>query len=769
MSKASSSQEWLWHRRLSHLNFDTINLLSKYDIVTGLSKLKFVKDHLFLLVSWGKQNTLHAYFAQEGIEHQTSTAQTPEQNSVVERWNRTLVKAARSMLSVAKVPLYFWAEAIAMACLTQNHGENLDKMKKGDACIFVGYSTQSRAYRVYNKRTRVIIKTIHVNFDELPQMASDHVSSDPAPLCPTTTLEQDSLSPGPQSNTLPLNIQTTPKTTSQAPTQAPTVTANENIIQAEANKEYTQVDEDEFINIFSTPVQERGETSSQYVDSLNMHTFYQQHPSEHHWTKDHLLEQVIGNPFQSIRTRRQLETDGEMYYALWEVIENGATLPITKVVKGVITEMPITSAEQKAQKRLEVKARSTLMMGISNEHQLNFNSIKDAKKLQKLVSQLKLLEEKLSQEDINQKLLRSLSPEWNTHVVVWRNKSDLDTMSMDDLYNNLKVQPNSPQLVHEDLEQIHPDDIEEMDLRWQMAILTMRARRFLKKIGRKLTVNGNKTIGFDKSKVECYNFHKKGHFAREYRALRNQDNKNKESSRRSVPVETSASIALVPCDEDIKVLKVEIQMGEITIRELRKKLEIDQNEKYDIQLNVDKFEHASKCLNKLIDYQIVDNYKKGLGYENYDAVPPTYTGNFMPPTLDLSFTGLDEFVNKPVVENYKAKSNEKEPKVVKKNDDAPIIEEWVLDNEEEDDYKEIDGGYVTFGGNLKGRKIIGKVAQSSSAMASLCISSGNLSSLAVGSCYGSGKSSLPVGMPCAFYSQQSSPKLDAPTAIKFLK
>ncbi|GJV42620.1 retrovirus-related pol polyprotein from transposon TNT 1-94 [Tanacetum coccineum] len=110
----------------------------------------------------------------------------------------------------------------------------------------------------------------------------------------------------------PLNIQTTPVTTSQEPTQVPTVNANENIIQAETNKENAQVDDDEFINVFSTPVQERGETSSHYVDSSNMHTFYQHHPSEHRWTKNHPLEQVIGNPSQSIRTRRQLETDGEM-------------------------------------------------------------------------------------------------------------------------------------------------------------------------------------------------------------------------------------------------------------------------------------------------------------------------------------------------------------------------------------------------------------------------------------------------------------------------
>ncbi|GJX87374.1 putative ribonuclease H-like domain-containing protein [Tanacetum coccineum] len=136
--------------------------------------------------------------------------------------------------------------------------------------------------------------------------------------------------------------------------------------------------------------------------------------------------------------------------------------------------------------------------------------------------------------------------------------------------------------------------------------------------------------------------------------------------------------------QDIKGLKFEIHLGEIAIRELKKKLEIVQKEKDGIQLNVDKFEHASKSLNKLIECQIVDNCKKGLGYENYNAVPPPYTGNFMPLITDLSFTGLDEFVNEPVVENCKAMSSKEEPKVVKKNDDALIIEEWVSDDEEED-------------------------------------------------------------------------------------
>ncbi|GKC84291.1 hypothetical protein Tco_1140008, partial [Tanacetum coccineum] len=154
-----------------------------------------------------------------------------------------------------------------------------------------------------------------MSFNELPLMASDHVVSKSFAVTPADAPNQrQQLNTTPSTSTIvatdipPLNNQTTTETTSQAPT----VTANQNIIQAKTNKEHAQVDEVKFINIFSTPVQEQGETSSRYVDSSNMHTFYQRHPSRHHWTKDHPLEQVIGNPSQSIRTRRQLETDGEM-------------------------------------------------------------------------------------------------------------------------------------------------------------------------------------------------------------------------------------------------------------------------------------------------------------------------------------------------------------------------------------------------------------------------------------------------------------------------
>ncbi|GJT10901.1 ribonuclease H-like domain-containing protein [Tanacetum coccineum] len=238
-------------------------------------------------------------------------------------------------------------------------------------------------------------------------------------------------------------------------------------------------------------------------------------------------------------------------------------------------------------------------------------------RLQKLISQLEIHGETISQEDLNMKLLRSLPSEWKTHTLIWRNKPDLETLSMDDLYNNLKIyeaevmgssstrqntqnvafvssnitgstneavktahgvfaanskanastlpnvdslsdvviysffasQSNSSQLYNDDLKQIDPGGLEEIDLKWQMAMLRMRERIFLKKTGRNLGVNGTNTIGFDKTKVECYNCHRRGHFARGCRATKQQDNRNREITRRTVPIEETTSNALASqCD-----------------------------------------------------------------------------------------------------------------------------------------------------------------------------------------------------------------------------
>ncbi|GJV96236.1 hypothetical protein Tco_1547813 [Tanacetum coccineum] len=151
-------------------------------------------------------------------------------------------------------------------------------------------------------------------------------------------------------------------------------------------------------------------------------------------------------------------------YALWDVIENGNSFkPTTRTtanVDGTSTSMiPCTvTTKEKSQKKNDVKVRSMLLMAFPNEHQSTFNQYRDAKTLfdviqtrfgesldsifnwiQKIVSQLAILGENIFQEDLNLKFLRSLLSEWNTHVVVWRNKSDLDTMNIDDLYNNFKI------------------------------------------------------------------------------------------------------------------------------------------------------------------------------------------------------------------------------------------------------------------------------------------------------------------------------------------
>ncbi|GKB86136.1 hypothetical protein Tco_0958408 [Tanacetum coccineum] len=183
-----------------------------------------------------------------------------------------------------------------------------------------------------------------------------------------------------------------------------------------------------------------------------------------------------------------------------EIIENGNTPIVTKTINGKETVIPPTSVEEKAQRRAELKARSTLLMTLPNEHQLKFNSYKDAKtlmqaienrfgevikqtyeRLQKLISQLEMHGEVIPQEDINQKFLKSLSQEWIMHTIVWRNKPEIETLSLDDLFNYLKgvntastqdaadssttienlsdaviysffaIQPSTPQLDNEDL------------------------------------------------------------------------------------------------------------------------------------------------------------------------------------------------------------------------------------------------------------------------------------------------------------------------------
>ncbi|GKB62012.1 ribonuclease H-like domain-containing protein [Tanacetum coccineum] len=505
-------------------------------------------------------------------------------------------------------------------------------------------------------------------------------------------------------------------------------------------------------------------------------------------------------------------------HALWEVIVNGDLVsPVASASTGAKGPIPPKTAKQKLAKKNELKAKSTLMLAIPDEHLLKFHACKDAKSLweaiknkfrgnkeskkmqktilkqnyenfaassqealgktydrfQKLISQLEIHGEVISQEDANLMFLRSLPSAWNNISLIIRNKSDLDTLSMDDLYNNLKIDA---------------DDLEEMDLKWQVAMLTMRVKRFIKKTRMKMDLNDKETVGFDRTKVECYNCHRRGHFARECRAPRNQGNRNRDAPRRNAPVDTSTTTALVVQDgiggydwsfqadegitnfalmayssqgssssdserealnksnleiigyqigleslearivvhekneavyeEDIAFLKYDVQVKDISIKDLKNQLEEALKEKDDLKLKLEKFEESSKNLTKLINSQISAKDKTGLGYdsqmnesevvhsvfnsresdvddslvndrfkigEGFHAVPPPYTGNYMPSRPDLSFAGLDDSV-------YKTKVSETETSISKTSKDivekpktvrpsAPIIEEWDTDSD----------------------------------------------------------------------------------------
>nr|GFA76712.1 integrase, catalytic region, zinc finger, CCHC-type, peptidase aspartic, catalytic [Tanacetum cinerariifolium] len=166
MARASFTKSWLWNQRLSHLTFDTINNLAK--MILSQSPVIIIRtdnDTEF------KKQVLKQYFDSVGISHQVSTIRTPQQNGVVERRNWTLVEAARTMLIFSRALLFFWAE---------NYREDIGKLDaKGDISFFIGYSADSCAYRVYNQKTKKIMKTMNVSFDELSVMAFEQHSSKP--------------------------------------------------------------------------------------------------------------------------------------------------------------------------------------------------------------------------------------------------------------------------------------------------------------------------------------------------------------------------------------------------------------------------------------------------------------------------------------------------------------------------------------------------------------------------------------------------------------
>ncbi|GJU22033.1 ribonuclease H-like domain-containing protein [Tanacetum coccineum] len=319
-------------------------------------------------------------------------------------------------------------------------------------------------------------------------------------------------------------------------------------------------------------------------------------------------------------------------YPIWEVIQNGnGPVSITTDTQGQIKVLPPRTAEEILARERERKARTTLLMALPEDHLAKFHKMTDAKEMweaiksrfggndeskkmqkyilkqqfegfsvsnseglhkgydrfQSLLSQLEIHGAGVSTEDANQKFLRSLPSAWSQVSLIMRTKPGVDSLSFDDLYNNLRVfendvkgstasssstqnvafvsentsstndvsttygisnpsgqnsqyehtssysllanQSSFPQLDHEDLEQLEEFDLEKMDLKWQVAMISMRMKKFYKKTGRKLQFDAKEPVGFDKTKVECYNCHKTGHFARECRTKGNQDNKRRDA------------------------------------------------------------------------------------------------------------------------------------------------------------------------------------------------------------------------------------------------
>nr|GFA37652.1 retrovirus-related Pol polyprotein from transposon TNT 1-94 [Tanacetum cinerariifolium] len=417
MARTSTTKSWLWHQRLSHLNFDTIHDLARNDLVAGLPKFKYHKEHLCPSSEQGKSkrashppkpisnsrqrlhllhmdlskdkaqkviitflkritvllqspviiirtdngtefknHVLKEYFNTVGISHQLSFVQTPQQNGVVERRNRTLVEAARTMLIFSRAPLFLWAEAIATACFTQNRSiihrrfnktpyelingrkpdisflyvfgalcypkndrEDIGKLAaKCDIGFFIGYSADSCAYRIYNRRTKKIIETMNVLFDELSAMAFEQHSSKPG----LQSMTSGQISSGLDLTYAPSTIITQQPSEDTAPTQTNSSSLATNILitshDVDELNPNAMVDGNTFFNPFAnSSTSATASSSSQNMDPSNMHMFYQPYPHEFQWTMDNPLEQVIREPSRPVLTRNQLQSDGDMYmYAL---------------------------------------------------------------------------------------------------------------------------------------------------------------------------------------------------------------------------------------------------------------------------------------------------------------------------------------------------------------------------------------------------------------------------------------------------------------------
>nr|GEU91253.1 uncharacterized mitochondrial protein AtMg00810-like [Tanacetum cinerariifolium] len=381
LSKASKTKSWLWHLRLSHLNFGTLNKLAKDGLARGIPKLKFQKDHLCPAFALGKrkksshqptaedtnQEKLYLFLLDlccpirvESINGKKYILVIVDDysrftlNSVVKRRNQTLVEAACIMLIFSKAPLFLWAKAINTTCYTQNcsliclyynktpyelmhekkpdllflhvfsslcyltnDSEDLCKLnEKADIGIFFGYAPAKKAFRIYNRRIRNIIKTIYVTFNELTALASEQFGSGPGLQSMTPATTSSGLVP----NSIPQQpLAAAPRVVDT--TESPVSTSND-LDAPSTNMPSTQ--EQEHSPIIFQGFEESPKTPHFHDDLLHesLHEDLTSHGSssnvrpshtlfEHlgRWTKDHPIANVIDDPSCSVSTRKQLEID----------------------------------------------------------------------------------------------------------------------------------------------------------------------------------------------------------------------------------------------------------------------------------------------------------------------------------------------------------------------------------------------------------------------------------------------------------------------------
>ncbi|GJW60038.1 ribonuclease H-like domain-containing protein [Tanacetum coccineum] len=368
--------------------------------------------------------------------------------------------------------------------------------------------------------------------------------------------------------------------------------------------------------------------------------------------------------------------------------ENGNAPIVKKTVDGKEIVIPPTSVKEKAQRRAELKARSTLLMALPNEHQLKFNSYKVAKTLMQAIENRYGEIETLSLDDLfNNLQAYKLEGAADSSTTV-KNLSDVV------IYSFFASQPSIPQLDNEDLQQINPDDLEEIELKWSIAMMTIRARRFMKNTGRKLDMANKERIRVDKSKVECFNGHKRGHFVRECRAPRNQDTRNKEPTRRTVPVEETTSNALVSQYDGFGYIWSDQAEEGLTnfalIAYSLTSLTSSTNSKVSNDLNC--YSSCLTCVKDLKEQneQLVKDLRTArISVVSYKSSLESVEArlNFMTPKSDLVYPSLDDFVNvyesvsEPIVEKPTVETNE--PETSRKENRAPIIKDWVSDSDEE--------------------------------------------------------------------------------------